>query len=60
MKPLGQRIKEFRLRNLMTQEDAARKFGIGVVTVIRIEAGLPCRELTRAKIEAKLNQEKAA
>ena len=60
MKDLGQRVKEYRMANLLTLKKASRRFGVSVFTLIRIEAGKPCHDLTRAKIEAKLNEQVAA
>jgi DNA-binding XRE family transcriptional regulator len=60
MKTLAQRVKEFRMANLLTQKQAAKRFGISEFTLVRIEAGKPYSDLTRARIETKLNEEVAA
>lgn len=60
MKPLAQRVKEYRMAKLLNQTNAAKKLGISRFTLLRIEAGKPCADLTRARIEAKLNEEVAA
>lgn len=60
MKPLAQRIKEYRMANLLTQKQAAKRFGISEFTLWRIEAGKSCNDLTRARVEAKINEEVAA
>jgi transcriptional regulator with XRE-family HTH domain len=38
---IGKRIKEIRLRKNITQEDLAKRAGVGVVSVINIEKGKP-------------------
>lgn len=60
MKTLAQRVKEYRMANLLTMEKAAKRFGISRFTLIRIESGKSFSDLTRARIEAKINKEVAA
>jgi len=59
-KQLGKRIKGYRMENLMTQEQMAAWLGIGLRTIIRIEQGSDPKDLTRAKIEKKLNSQAVA
>lgn len=54
---LGKRIREYRLSREWRQEDAARYFHVSTVTIARLEAGKPCTDLTRAKIENKIKRE---
>lgn len=54
---IGKRIKEYRLSREWTQEDAGRHFNVSTVTIARLEAGKPCTDLTRAKIENKIKRE---
>jgi DNA-binding XRE family transcriptional regulator len=53
-KGLGQKVKDFRMEQQMTQEEAARFFRVSIATFIRIEGGKNCRDLTRARIETKI------
>ena len=51
--PIGERIKEFRLKRLWTQREAAHRLGIGLRTLISFEKGEERnpRPLTLARIE---------
>lgn len=60
MKTLAQRVKEFRMAKLLNQTEAAKQLGISRFTLLRIEAGKSCSDLTRARIDAKLKEEVAA
>jgi DNA-binding XRE family transcriptional regulator len=51
---IGKQIKAYRLANQMTQTQMAVWLGIGLGTVVSLEQGRRCKELTLAKIEAKL------
>lgn len=44
------RLREWRTRRLLTQEELARKSGVGVTTIIRIEAGQGARISTLRKL----------
>jgi len=44
------RLKEFRENNLISKSELARKAGITLVTLDRIEKGYPCRMATKRKI----------
>jgi transcriptional regulator with XRE-family HTH domain len=44
------RLREWRLRRLLTQEDLAKKSGLGVNTIIRIEQGQGARISTLRKL----------
>ena len=48
------RLREWRQRRLLTQEELAKKSGVGVTTVIRIEAGQEARISTLRKLAAAL------
>ena len=56
----GKRVKEYRLSREWRQEDAARHFRVSTVTIARIEAGKPLSDLTRAKIENKIERDQQA
>jgi DNA-binding XRE family transcriptional regulator len=43
----------------MTQTEMAEKLGLSLGTIVRLEYGKPCTELTLAKIEAKLKGREA-
>jgi len=57
---LGKRIKAYRLENQMTQTQMAAFLGLSLETIVRLEYGKPCTELTSAKIESKLKAQAAA
>lgn len=59
-KALGAKVKDFRLNREWTQMQAASFFRVGLSTVIRIEQGKGCSDLTRTKIEKLLAQQQAA
>ena len=40
---------------MMTKSELARKAGISALTIVRIEAGRPCRLATKRKVLAALN-----
>jgi transcriptional regulator with XRE-family HTH domain len=44
------RLKEWRQRRLLTQEELAKKSGVGTATVARIEAGQGARLSTLRKL----------
>jgi len=44
------RLKEYREKNLISKSELARKAGITLVTLDRIEKGYPCRMATKRKI----------
>ena len=47
-------LRRIRQRRLLTQEELAKKSGVGVTTVIRIEAGQEARISTLRKLAAAL------
>ena len=49
------RLREWRQRRLMTQEDLAEKAGVGVTTIVRIESGQPGRISTLKKLASALD-----
>jgi len=49
------RLREWRLQRLLTQEELAVKAGVGVQTIIRIEAGQGARVSTLRKLAAALD-----
>ncbi len=49
------RLREWRRRRLLTQEDLAEKAGVGVTTIVRIEAGQEGRISTLRKLAAALD-----
>lgn len=49
------RLRELRLRRLLTQEDLAKKSGVGVTTIIRVEAGREGRISTLRRLAAALD-----
>ena len=55
-KKLGEKMKALRLEREMTQPQAALMFRISLSTLVRLEMGGGCSDLTRAKIEKVLNQ----
>lgn len=57
---LGERVKQFRLMNEWTQADTAKFFRISMATYVRVESGKSCGDLTRAKIENKLEKQTQA
>lgn len=57
---IGKQIKAYRLANQMTQTQMAYWLGIGLGTVVSLEKGRRCKELTLAKVEAKLKGQVAA
>lgn len=44
------RLREWRQRRLLTQEELARKAGVGTVTIARIEGGAGARISTLRKL----------
>jgi transcriptional regulator with XRE-family HTH domain len=44
------RLREWRTRRLLTQEELAVKAGVGVTTIVRIEAGQAARISTLRKL----------
>ena len=56
---IGKRIKAYRLSNQMTQTQMGAFLGLSLGTIVRLEFGKPCTELTLAKIEAKLKGREA-
>jgi len=59
-KALGQRVKEFRLMHAWTQEEAAVEFLLSYTTYFRVEHGMGCGDLTRAKIEKRIAESQKA
>jgi transcriptional regulator with XRE-family HTH domain len=57
---IGKRIKAFRLANQMTQVQVAVFLGVSRGTVVRLERGFGCLELTASKINQKLDQQERA
>lgn len=55
-KPLGQRIRQYRLENGLTLRDLGSFFGVAPSTIERLIRGEKCHELTRVKIERKLDK----
>ena len=49
------RLREWRRRRLLTQEELAEKAGVGVTTIVRIEAGQEGRISTLRKLAAALD-----
>ena len=49
------RLRERRLRRLLTQEELAKKAGVGVTTIVRIEAGQGARVSTLRKLALALD-----
>jgi transcriptional regulator with XRE-family HTH domain len=52
---LKTRLREWRLRRLLTQEELAEKAGVGVTTIVRIEAGQGARISTLRKLAQALD-----
>jgi DNA-binding XRE family transcriptional regulator len=48
--PARNRLREIRLENMMSKAELARKAGLSVLTVTRIEDGFGCRMDTKRKI----------
>lgn len=48
---IGKLIKAFRVDNHYTQKRMAEFLGLSRATVARLEAGGPCYDITRGKIE---------
>ncbi len=48
------RLREWRQRRLLSQEELAQKAGIGVTTVVRIEGGMGARLSTLRKLATAL------
>jgi len=48
-------LRTFREAQLMSKAELARKSGLSVLTVNRIETGMPCRMETKRKILAALD-----
>ena len=55
-KALGQRIRQFRLDQEMTIRDVATVLGVSTGTIVRLLRGEKCHELTKVKIERKLDK----
>jgi transcriptional regulator with XRE-family HTH domain len=49
------RLREWRQRRLLTQEELAAKAGLGVQTIIRVEGGQGARISTLRKLAAALD-----
>ena len=49
------RLREWRQRRLLTQEDLAKRAGVGVQTIIRIEGGQGARISTLRKLAEALD-----
>ncbi len=47
---ISNRLREFRIENMMSKAELARKAGLSVLTVARIEKGYGCRMDTKRKI----------
>ncbi len=47
---VANRLREFRIENMMSKAELARKAGLSVLTVARIEKGYGCRMDTKRKI----------
>jgi transcriptional regulator with XRE-family HTH domain len=56
----GERLKKYRLDRGWTQQRLAKYLGVSRVTITNIEAGRDIQDLTRAKIDRKLNGKVAA
>jgi transcriptional regulator with XRE-family HTH domain len=52
---LNVRLREWRQRRLLTQEELAEKAGVGVTTIVRIEAGQGARISTLRKLAQALD-----
>jgi DNA-binding XRE family transcriptional regulator len=48
--PLKNRLREFRIEQMMSKAELARKAGLSVLTIDRIEKGFGCRMDTKRKI----------
>jgi DNA-binding XRE family transcriptional regulator len=57
---IGQDIKALRLRKQWTQERMANWLDISKATLVRLEHGAGCMELTRAKIVQRLAEAQVA
>lgn len=57
---LKRRLKEFRLKRGWTQSRLANYLGISLGTVVSLEHGRKCMDLTRAKVEQRLSEAEAA
>jgi transcriptional regulator with XRE-family HTH domain len=51
------RLKEYRLKNLLSREEAARQLGMDSTTLWRIETGAPARMSTARRIREWSNGE---
>ena len=49
------RLEEWRRRRLLTQGELAEKAGVGITTIVRIEAGQGARVTTLRKLAAALD-----
>ena len=49
-KPIRNHLREIRIENMMSKAELARKAGLSVLTVTRIENGYGCRMDTKRKI----------
>jgi DNA-binding XRE family transcriptional regulator len=48
--PVRNKLREYRIENMMSKAELARKAGLSVLTVARIEKGYDCRMDTKRKI----------
>lgn len=52
-------LKAYRSRHIVTQKEFAKKIGVNVMTIVRIEKGIKPCFLTAAKILAEVKKEDA-
>jgi DNA-binding XRE family transcriptional regulator len=48
--PVRNQLREYRIENMMSKAELARKAGLSVLTVARIEKGYDCRMDTKRKL----------
>jgi len=48
--PVRNKLREYRIENMMSKAEMARKAGLSVLTVARIEKGYDCRMDTKRKL----------
>ena len=48
--PMRNKLREYRIENMMSKAELARKAGLSVLTVARIEKGYDCRMDTKRKL----------
>jgi DNA-binding XRE family transcriptional regulator len=48
--PVRNKLREYRIENMMSKAELARKAGLSVLTVARIEKGYDCRMDTKRKL----------